>query len=182
MSQSNFDYRADYFRKHKGLFGMGLYFCSYCGKPITKKNAHVDHIIPKSKNEWMLNRSFNTTIACPKCNLKKSDKVDYRIVQGYASKIGGSVVGNTFGLGAKAVGLGAKASKNLVRGTLYTTSHLLKATLNRLRLTVGHLLSSTLRLAYGVISGTIRGLFRTLFRNPLIAIVVLTLLYLKFRS
>lgn len=91
-----YDYRKDYFERNKGLFNTGLYFCSYCGKPITKKRSHVDHIIPQSKSERIFNRSYNTTISCPTCNQKKSDKIDYRVIQGYTSKVfGGFISGIT---------------------------------------------------------------------------------------
>ena len=33
------------------------------------------------------NSRFNLVAACHKCNLEKSDKVDYRVVKGYASKV-----------------------------------------------------------------------------------------------
>ena len=37
-------YRQDFLKTNKGLFG-GLYFCVYCGKPITRKRMQVDHHI-----------------------------------------------------------------------------------------------------------------------------------------
>ncbi len=47
--------------------------CFYCGKPLTQKTVHVDHFIPwsfvKDDNLW------NFVLACPTCNLKKSDKL-----------------------------------------------------------------------------------------------------------
>lgn len=35
-------YRKDFLKHNKGLFGV-LYFCVYCGKPITRKHMQVDH-------------------------------------------------------------------------------------------------------------------------------------------
>lgn len=38
-------YRKDFLANNKGLLGGWLYFCVYCGKPITKKHMQVDHHI-----------------------------------------------------------------------------------------------------------------------------------------
>lgn len=53
--------------------------CFYCGNPLNK-NIHVDHFIPwtfvKNDNLW------NFVLACPKCNIQKSNKLpatDYLI-------------------------------------------------------------------------------------------------------
>ncbi len=47
--------------------------CFYCGKPLHRKTVHVDHFIPwsfiKDDNLW------NFVLACPSCNIKKSDKL-----------------------------------------------------------------------------------------------------------
>lgn len=40
----NNSYREDFLRYNKGIFGC-LYFCAYCGRPITKKHMQVDHHI-----------------------------------------------------------------------------------------------------------------------------------------
>ncbi len=37
-------YRSDFLKRNKGFFGC-LYFCVYCGRPITRKNMQVDHHI-----------------------------------------------------------------------------------------------------------------------------------------
>lgn len=37
-------YRSEFMKRNKGFFGK-LYFCVYCGKPITAKNMQVDHHI-----------------------------------------------------------------------------------------------------------------------------------------
>ena len=36
-------YRKDFFATNKGLLGGWLYFCAYCGKPLTRKKVQVDH-------------------------------------------------------------------------------------------------------------------------------------------
>ena len=55
--------------------------CFYCGKKLNG-NSHVDHFIPwsfvKNDNLW------NFVLACPKCNLKKSDSL---VSQEYVNKI-----------------------------------------------------------------------------------------------
>lgn len=160
MFKNEFDYRNEYFKKHKGFLGTGLYFCSYCGKPIRKKGSHIDHIIPKSKNQYILNRSFNTTIACAKCNLKKSDKIDYRIVQGYASKVGGAAVGTAVGTTAKVAGgtlkgagvvagYGAKGAGRVakygVRGTFWTIKQIFGGTLTVIRSVLSTIIRLMLR-------------------------------------
>jgi len=46
--------------------------CQYCGANLTKTQATIDHITPKSrggKNTW-----DNTVLCCKKCNDKKADK------------------------------------------------------------------------------------------------------------
>ena len=80
------NYREEYFRRNPGLFGC-IWFCAYChGAIIGKQNVQVDHIVPLN-NPLGMNKTFNLVAACPKCNRDKSDKFDYRIVQGYSAKI-----------------------------------------------------------------------------------------------
>ncbi len=46
--------------------------CQYCGTNLTKTQATIDHIVPKSrggKNTW-----DNTVLCCKGCNDKKADK------------------------------------------------------------------------------------------------------------
>lgn len=38
-------YREDFLKTNKGLLGGWLYFCVYCGRPITRKTMQVDHHI-----------------------------------------------------------------------------------------------------------------------------------------
>ncbi|MBO4313157.1 MAG: HNH endonuclease [Desulfovibrio sp.] len=53
-----------------------------CGRRVTKKNFHVDHIIPISKggDEWDLN---NLELSCPDCNLQKStrEEIEYVVLK-----------------------------------------------------------------------------------------------------
>lgn len=96
------DYRKQYFERNHGIGGYG-YICSQCWKPMFKKeNIQVDHIIPpsrfavnkKKKGQWVktsimarfLNHSFNCAAICPDCNRKKSNKIDGRVIHGYAMK------------------------------------------------------------------------------------------------
>ena len=46
--------------------------CAYCGKPLSREEATIDHIIPKKlggKTNWE-----NCVISCKKCNSRKDDK------------------------------------------------------------------------------------------------------------
>ncbi len=51
----------------------------------------VDHIMPLN-NPLGMNRRFNLVAACPVCNNRKSDRVDYRVAQGYVNKLFQSVI------------------------------------------------------------------------------------------
>lgn len=84
--RAKLDYRAVYFSHNPGLFGC-IWFCAYCKKPIVgKQNVQVDHIMPLN-NPLGMNRRFNLVAACPVCNNRKSDRVDYRVAQGYVNKL-----------------------------------------------------------------------------------------------
>lgn len=85
------DYRREYFRKNPGIFGC-IWTCAYCHRPlIGKQNVQVDHIIPLN-NILGRNAGYNLVAACPKCNNRKSDRVDGRVVQGYISKLFEAVI------------------------------------------------------------------------------------------
>ena len=80
------DYRAEYFKHNPGLFGC-IWTCAYCHRPLVgRKNVQVDHIMPLN-NPLGRNARYNLVAACAVCNNRKSDKVDYRVAQGYMSKI-----------------------------------------------------------------------------------------------
>ena len=83
--RAEMDYRKEFFRKNKGLFGC-IYFCAYCYKPLTRDMIQVDHIVPLN-SACGQNKKYNLVAACAKCNREKSDIVDARIFQGYAMKI-----------------------------------------------------------------------------------------------
>lgn len=83
--RESYPYRKEYFRRNPGLFGC-IWFCSQCGRPlIGKGNVAVDHIVPLNKHG--INRTFNTVAICGRCNSKKSDTVDGRVVKGYVAKV-----------------------------------------------------------------------------------------------
>ena len=46
--------------------------CTYCKKPVARKDRVVDHVIPLAKGGT--NDYDNLTISCATCNNKKSDK------------------------------------------------------------------------------------------------------------
>lgn len=85
------DYRTEYFKHNPGLFGC-IWTCAYCHAPIVgAHNVSVDHIIPLN-SPLGRNSRFNLVAACRTCNLKKSDNVDFRVVQGYTAKVFQSIV------------------------------------------------------------------------------------------
>lgn len=50
--------------------------CGYCGKNsrIMHERFHIDHFVPQKIDEERKNDYYNLVLACPKCNLTKSDK------------------------------------------------------------------------------------------------------------
>lgn len=50
--------------------------CGYCGKNSTvmHEKFHIDHFVPKSLDSDRENDYYNLVLACPKCNLTKSNK------------------------------------------------------------------------------------------------------------
>lgn len=82
--RSKYDYRTEYFKHNKGLFGC-IYFCSQCGKPLLKKDVEVDHIVPLAK--LGVNHRLNCVACCRKCNRSKSDKLDERAIKGVFVKV-----------------------------------------------------------------------------------------------
>lgn len=52
------------------------FLCGYCGKngKVMHEKFHIDHFVPKSLDESRKNDYYNLVLACPKCNLSKSDK------------------------------------------------------------------------------------------------------------
>lgn len=85
------DYRTEYFKHNPGLFGC-IWTCAYCHRPLVgRHNVQVDHIMPLN-NPLGQNARYNLVAACWKCNNNKSDKVDYRVVEGYMSKLVETIV------------------------------------------------------------------------------------------
>ena len=79
-----YDYREEYFKHNKGLFG-SIYFCALCYKPLTRDKVEVDHIIPLAKHG--INHVSNCTSTCRKCNRSKSDKIDDRVIREIIFKV-----------------------------------------------------------------------------------------------
>lgn len=89
--RAKMDYRAEYFQHNPGLFGC-VWTCAYCHRPLLgRRNVSVDHILPLN-SPLGRNTRFNLVAACRDCNLAKSDKIDYRVVKGYTSKLFDSIV------------------------------------------------------------------------------------------
>lgn len=90
-------YRSDYLKKHRGVFGTGLYFCAYCHSPVRKSKMTVDHIVSvynartniKYRNllERLgiqnVNAPRNLTASCSKCNARKSSDGGFWIIRGF---------------------------------------------------------------------------------------------------
>ena len=80
------DARSEYFKHNPGLFGC-IWFCAYCHCAIVgERKVEVDHIIPLN-SVFGMNARYNLVAACQRCNRKKSDKVDGRVLHGYISKV-----------------------------------------------------------------------------------------------
>lgn len=89
------NYRADFFKANPpSLFG--FYFCSYCGRPLRRKNITVDHLYPIGKAGRDLNMQKklrrlgitnindvrNLVPACYACNQKKGTQTGSWIWKG----------------------------------------------------------------------------------------------------
>ncbi|WP_394861648.1 HNH endonuclease [Paraclostridium bifermentans] len=99
--RNKYDYRTEYFKHNKGLFGC-IYFCSQCGRPLLKKDVEVDHIVPLAK--MGINHKVNCVACCRHCNRSKSDKLDKRAIRGIIFKLIEEVlifVGNAVSLVAR---------------------------------------------------------------------------------
>lgn len=76
-------------RRRKGISGLNDYreakpfliedfgkMCGYCGKnsDIMHEKFHIDHFVPVSLDSEREKDYYNLVLACPKCNLTKSNK------------------------------------------------------------------------------------------------------------
>lgn len=123
--RESYNYRAEYFKRNPGIFGC-VWFCSQCYKPlIGKKNVYIDHIVPLSQGG--LNRVSNCTAICRECNLRKSDKIDGRIIKGSMFKLLESSLFRTQRGAGAAIAVGA----GLTAGAVNTTARLGKGILCR---------------------------------------------------
>lgn len=81
-------YRAEFFKTHKPAIS-GVWFCAYCGRPVSRNKITVDHLYPvnRARHSWWLRHKLksrgyadindprNLVPACKTCNKRKSDKV-----------------------------------------------------------------------------------------------------------
>lgn len=95
--QRSGNYRDQYFKAHKGLFGKGIYICPFCGKLMTDKaKIQIDHIdavrrVQKSKSlakkyqslPGGVNNIKNLTHTCPRCNKRKGSKGEIWVFLGH---------------------------------------------------------------------------------------------------
>lgn len=98
--QRSTDYRRQFLRHNKGIFGGGNFFCSYCGKLLTPQRMTVDHLIPVNKVKRKgfarlimkirginnINDVNNLIPSCSNCNSRKSDKMGLWIIKGDIGK------------------------------------------------------------------------------------------------
>lgn len=49
--------------------------CFHCGRNVPSSGWHLDHIIPVSKGGT--HTKSNVCVSCPRCNLVKSDKIEW---------------------------------------------------------------------------------------------------------
>ena len=89
------DYRQVFFRNNPGVFGH-RYFCSYCGKLLSRKDVTVDHLYPvnaaqtdlrmqkklKRNGYKNINDPKNLVPACMRCNKKKGAGMGRWILKG----------------------------------------------------------------------------------------------------
>lgn len=94
------DYRQQFFKANKPLFGKNIYQCAYCGKLKRRKSITVDHVIPINKVKRRgfgrflmrisgisdINDTKNLVAACGKCNRKKTDKIGLWPLRGLIGK------------------------------------------------------------------------------------------------
>lgn len=52
--------------------------CRYCGVPVSRKSATIDHVRPKSKGGDSSAR--NTVLTCRQCNAFKSDRTPWEVL------------------------------------------------------------------------------------------------------
>lgn len=53
--------------------------CVYCGTPLTRRTATMDHVVPVSRT-GRLHSPLNAVVACKTCNGEKADRDDFRAV------------------------------------------------------------------------------------------------------
>lgn len=82
------DYRKQWLEANKGFHG--IYFCMYCGRPMTLKTLTIDHIFPCDRSSkspllqfiisktgiYDINDIHNLGPCCRHCNSKKGSKVN----------------------------------------------------------------------------------------------------------
>lgn len=88
-------YRNIFFRNYKPAIG-DIYFCAYCGRPLSRKSITIDHIYPvgrvrksaslqrtlERKGISSVNDPLNLAPACSRCNQRKSDKMGLWVIKG----------------------------------------------------------------------------------------------------
>lgn len=152
--RESYNYRREYFKRNPGLFGC-IWFCSQCYKPLFgKHNVYIDHIVPLAQGG--INHVSNCTAICRTCNLKKSDKVDGRVLKGAIFKfIESNVFRGQRGAGA-ALAVGAGLTAGAVNGTAHVAGRAGKGIIRQGFKLLGKTIKGSLKLVtYPIRKGSI---------------------------
>ena len=94
------DYRRTFFKHNPPSIFSG-YFCSYCGRYVSRRKLSVDHLYPIGKaaispalQRWLsflqiddINSARNLIPACKRCNQNKGAHMGVWILKGYLGRI-----------------------------------------------------------------------------------------------
>jgi 5-methylcytosine-specific restriction endonuclease McrA len=81
---------TDWRRVRQVVYARDGGICMKCGRRVSRKDFHVDHIVPLSQggDEWDL---ANLELSCQECNLQKGCRreIEYVVIQADTGKQGG---------------------------------------------------------------------------------------------
>ena len=70
---------TDWSRVRRVIYARDGGICMKCGRPVSRTNFHVDHIVPLAAggDEWDLS---NLELSCPQCNMQKGTREEKEYV------------------------------------------------------------------------------------------------------